>query len=284
MTHLSHEAISASAGSGKTYALAHRYIRLLASGVPADRIIALTFSRKAAGEIFDSIVNHLCSAAADAGSAGHTSRDARIPLTEPAGFMALLRGFLDGLHRVRIGTLDSFIIGVVRAFPVELGVPVNFRVLDSDSTSAAELRGRALARLYNPRITHRCAQIEFLEAFKQATFGREEKDLAARLDSFVERHRNHYRALPEASAWGAESAVWPGGSPWLEKKADPERAADALSAYLAAADLDDKIVARWETFLSAARSFGPGAPWIRDIEYLFEKLVAIAGDLHAGEG
>ena len=58
-TPLSHQAISASAGSGKTFRLSHRYIRLLADGVPPDRICALTFSRKAAGEIFDSIVNYL---------------------------------------------------------------------------------------------------------------------------------------------------------------------------------------------------------------------------------
>jgi ATP-dependent helicase/nuclease subunit A len=46
---LPHEAISASAGSGKTFQLAHRYLRLLAHGVPPDRIVALTFSRKAGG-------------------------------------------------------------------------------------------------------------------------------------------------------------------------------------------------------------------------------------------
>ncbi|MGQ9661045.1 MAG: UvrD-helicase domain-containing protein, partial [Kiritimatiellia bacterium] len=61
---IGHLAISASAGSGKTFRLAHRYLRLLAEGVPPDRIIALTFSRKAAGEMFDSVVNYLQKAAA----------------------------------------------------------------------------------------------------------------------------------------------------------------------------------------------------------------------------
>ena len=46
-----HMAIAASAGSGKTFQLARRYLTLLAHGVTPDRIIALTFSRKAAGEI-----------------------------------------------------------------------------------------------------------------------------------------------------------------------------------------------------------------------------------------
>ena len=43
-----HLVISASAGSGKTYQLAHRYIGLLLRGEAPDRIVALTFSRKAA--------------------------------------------------------------------------------------------------------------------------------------------------------------------------------------------------------------------------------------------
>ncbi|HUV52709.1 MAG TPA: UvrD-helicase domain-containing protein, partial [Dehalococcoidia bacterium] len=60
---IGHEAISASAGSGKTFQLAHRYIWLLANGVNPDRITALTFSRKAAGEIFDSVIKYLCEAA-----------------------------------------------------------------------------------------------------------------------------------------------------------------------------------------------------------------------------
>ena len=63
MNTIQHEAISASAGSGKTFQLAHRYIRLLAMGVKSERIIALTFSRKAAGEIFDSIIKYLHQAA-----------------------------------------------------------------------------------------------------------------------------------------------------------------------------------------------------------------------------
>ena len=57
------EIIEASAGSGKTYALTNRFIRLMAHGVPADTIIALTFTHKAAGEFFDAILQKLAKAA-----------------------------------------------------------------------------------------------------------------------------------------------------------------------------------------------------------------------------
>jgi ATP-dependent helicase/nuclease subunit A len=64
MNPVQNRSISASAGTGKTFRLAHRYIGLMAAGVAPDRICALTFSRKAAGEIFDKIVEHLCAAVA----------------------------------------------------------------------------------------------------------------------------------------------------------------------------------------------------------------------------
>ena len=48
-----HVMILASAGSGKTYALTNRYVQLLAGGAEPERIVALTFTRKAAGEFFD---------------------------------------------------------------------------------------------------------------------------------------------------------------------------------------------------------------------------------------
>ena len=43
--------VSASAGSGKTWLLVSRMIRLLLSGAPAKNIVAITFTRKAAGEM-----------------------------------------------------------------------------------------------------------------------------------------------------------------------------------------------------------------------------------------
>jgi ATP-dependent exoDNAse (exonuclease V) beta subunit (contains helicase and exonuclease domains) len=50
--------ILASAGSGKTYALTNRFVQLLAGGAAPERIVALTFTRKAAGEFFDEILKN----------------------------------------------------------------------------------------------------------------------------------------------------------------------------------------------------------------------------------
>ena len=59
------ELITASAGSGKTFQLTNRYIELLLLGEKPESIVALTFSRKAAGEFFDAILNKLASASCD---------------------------------------------------------------------------------------------------------------------------------------------------------------------------------------------------------------------------
>ena len=69
MKPLGHVMILASAGAGKTYALTNRFVRLLAGGVSPERIAALTFTRKAAGEFFDEILRKLGRAAADPGFA-----------------------------------------------------------------------------------------------------------------------------------------------------------------------------------------------------------------------
>ncbi len=111
---IGHKAISASAGSGKTFQLAHRYIELMARGVEPDRIIALTFSRKAAGEIFDSVVRYLCLAASSPEAALRTAELIRKRDTGQRDFLQILRGLLESLHRLHIGTLDSFTVGVAK--------------------------------------------------------------------------------------------------------------------------------------------------------------------------
>ena len=57
--------IRASAGTGKTFCLTNRFIELLAAGEAVDRILATTFTRKAAGEILNRVLFRLAKAATD---------------------------------------------------------------------------------------------------------------------------------------------------------------------------------------------------------------------------
>ena len=67
MPPLTNMLISASAGTGKTYQLSLRFLGLLAlnSGNHPERLIAITFTRKAAGEFKDRILTDLAAGATD---------------------------------------------------------------------------------------------------------------------------------------------------------------------------------------------------------------------------
>src|SRR6516225_9248800 len=102
-----HQVIRASAGSGKTHRLTNRYLALLAAGVEPDAILATTFTRKAAAEILDRVLERLARAASIADAAAELAKQIQTDDNTPHAFAALLRRLLRNLHRVRIGTLDS---------------------------------------------------------------------------------------------------------------------------------------------------------------------------------
>ena len=58
-SHITGNLIAASAGTGKTYQLTSRYVALLALGAPPEKMIALTFTKKAAGEFRNRIFQAL---------------------------------------------------------------------------------------------------------------------------------------------------------------------------------------------------------------------------------
>ena len=67
--------ILASAGSGKTFQLGNRVIGLVAKGVEPEKIVALTFTRKAAGEFADSVLTKLAEVATDPAAAARLRTD-----------------------------------------------------------------------------------------------------------------------------------------------------------------------------------------------------------------
>ena len=211
-----------------------------------------------------------------------TAKTIGLPQLGQIDFLHLLRSLLDSLHRLHVGTLDSFTIGVIRTFPMELGISTSFQVMDSDGAQAKIARQEILARIFNNRYVDRSAQREFLEAFKQATYGQEEKSLERSLDTFITQYRNYYQVLPMPDAWGAREYIWPIGSPWLADVGDVNVIADRLQVLLDEDDLPENILNRWYTFIDAIRVYGNNSPWSRDIEYLSEKLLDQVEALHQG--
>lgn len=274
------EMILASAGSGKTYALTDRYVALLAGGAAPERIVALTFTRKAAGEFFDEILKKLADAAGDAARAQKLAEAIGRPGLGPSGFLALLRRVAEAMHRLRLGTLDSFFAQVVGAFPFELGLAGPFEVLEEAAARAEQQR--VLRRMFTRGGALTEAQQEFIEAFKRATFGREEKRLAEMLEHFLEEHQQTWLDAPTAEHWGNPARIWPQGNEWLVGRPDAKRALRTLRSWLAGAVPLEKQRQRWEDFLAAAEEWTPGATLPRELAYVLDKALEAWPDLRLG--
>ncbi len=109
--------LEAGAGSGKTSCLVTRFVALVESGIAADRIAAITFTEKAAGELLDRIRGEL-EEGARAGS--------------PNCAQALIV-----LDRAAIGTLHAFAQRILNEHPVEAGLPPRIQVLDEIASQVA---------------------------------------------------------------------------------------------------------------------------------------------------
>jgi len=274
--------ILASAGSGKTHALTNRFVELLARGAKPDRIVALTFTRKAAGEFFDKILEKLARAAADADVAKQLAEQIEQPQLGSAEFLGLLRAVVDAMPGLRLGTLDGFFARVVRAFPLELGLAGDFEVME-EHVARGERR-RVLRRMFARGVGGLApAQREFVEAFKRATFGREEKRLGAWLDAFLDEHHEIWLEAPELARWGEPALIWPAGCAWLVP-GDGVVAVRELRTWLAGAGVADKQRGRWENFIAAVAAWQPGATAPRELSFVLEKALAAWPDLEAGRG
>ena len=134
-----HLLIRASAGSGKTFQLVNRYLMRLRDVGP-DRILATTFTRKAAHEILGRILIRLAKAAL---STDEWQRLAKFLGAEGTVVVPqrMLVELTRQLHRIRVGTLDSFMSKLASGFTLELGLSPGWRLLDD----AEDQRLRALA-------------------------------------------------------------------------------------------------------------------------------------------
>ncbi|MDR1250390.1 MAG: UvrD-helicase domain-containing protein [Treponema sp.] len=115
--------VSAGAGSGKTSVLASRFAYLLAEkGLRVDQILTLTFTKKAAAEMYQRIYGVLGEiAATDQGVRGKRAREG-------------IRDFI----RARIQTLDSYSVSIVKQAASRYGIRPDFSNDDERCRSIAE--------------------------------------------------------------------------------------------------------------------------------------------------
>jgi len=142
-----HLAIRASAGSGKTFQLTNRFLRLMLRGEQPDRVLATTFTRKAAGEILARVLVRLASAVRDDAARSKLAAELDAPELADAQHgkaraAELQQSLVRSLHRLRVFTIDSFFASLAKSFALELGLPPAWKIVDS--TADARLRAEAI--------------------------------------------------------------------------------------------------------------------------------------------
>ena len=115
-------AVTAGAGSGKTYTLVARYATLLAEGVSPRQIAAITFTTKAALEMRSKVRDALIELQAQA-------KDDSEELKKWSNLAAKM-------DSARIGTIHSLCAEILHAFPAEAGIDPRFEVLDESMGKA----------------------------------------------------------------------------------------------------------------------------------------------------
>jgi len=113
--------LTANAGSGKTFVLAQRYLQiLLDTSVPLSKVAAITFTEKAAGELYKRISVELDKLIL-------TSHDSKIKEKSEK--------IRKQLVSAKISTIHSFCIDLLREFPVEASLDANFSTINEQNSN-----------------------------------------------------------------------------------------------------------------------------------------------------
>jgi exodeoxyribonuclease V beta subunit len=138
-------AYEASAGSGKTFSLVVRYLSLLFMGEDADKILALTFTNKAASEMQERIIETL---------RGLSERKELAAIAEVTGMSeeailskraAVTEHFLGADTKVM--TIDRFFAKILRKFSLYAGLMPDFSTFESQHELKVMLQFLLLAEL-----------------------------------------------------------------------------------------------------------------------------------------
>ncbi len=147
--------VNASAGTGKTRVLTERILSLLLTGSSPEKVMALTFTKAAAGEMHKRLLDTLAKWAI----CPEEKVDQEIlKLTETAPSLeqrhkaqSLFAQVLDTPGGLKIQTIHSFCQSLLARFPLEADLPPNFQLIE-DRTTAELLRNaqeRVLHQAYS---------------------------------------------------------------------------------------------------------------------------------------
>lgn len=162
-------AVEACAGAGKTWMLVSRMVRALLDGAAPHEILAITFTKKAAGEMRERLYDWLRSYARADDATLRRELQLRGVQGEPgAEQLAKLRGLHEALllagRPVQVRTFHSWFAALLRSAPLgmlhQLGLPTQYELLENDAKAIAQVWRRFHTRIAQDA----AARADYLEA------------------------------------------------------------------------------------------------------------------------
>ncbi|MDE6737461.1 MAG: UvrD-helicase domain-containing protein, partial [Treponemataceae bacterium] len=184
--------VAAGAGSGKTHVLATRFAWLVMSkAIPAPNILTITFTKKAAGEMYERIYQTLAFFAQNDGTP-----DAEKKRAQDA---------LDSFGETHIQTFDSYCAGIVRQVANRYGIRPDFTEGSADAESGIKAAALpfVLAHRDNPAV-RAFAEAGRLQEFAEGVIAKSVHQYATVADSdtfFSGWHKPQRQKIRADLAW-----------------------------------------------------------------------------------
>jgi len=186
--------VEACAGSGKTWLLVARMLRLLLAGAQAPELLAITFTRKAAQEMRERLLELLHQLAlADDAEAAALLRERGVGERELPAALPLARGLYERIlaseQSLSIDTFHSWFARLLQIAPLASGVPHGYSLTETTGELLAEAYRRLMQGLRQPEgEAVKAALLDLYEMVGDATA----RNL---LDAFIDKRAEWWAAI-----------------------------------------------------------------------------------------
>jgi ATP-dependent exoDNAse (exonuclease V) beta subunit len=170
--------------------------------VKPETILAVTFTRKAAGEILERVLMRLARAGSGGEAAQKLARELGDETLKVEDVRRMLGAVCRSLHRVSVSTIDSFFYRMVSCFRFELGVlPGGGGVAAADPV-AGQLRRAAVAAVLGDAEAGAESMQALIDVLRRIHHGGAGRGVAEMIDEVVSGDwYEAYREAPEKTLW-----------------------------------------------------------------------------------